>query len=68
MTSNNEDFIIFLHKVVQADIDNESEVEGETAQQRKMRVRQERYGGLNKINKFSLSHIEWIEEQMPELL
>ena len=32
MTSNSEDFIIFLHKVVQADLDNESEVEGETAQ------------------------------------
>lgn len=68
MTSNSEDFIIFLHKVVQADLDNESEVEGETAQQRKMRIRKERYGGVNKINKFSLSHIEWLEEQMPELL
>ena len=38
-TSNSEDFIIFLHNVVQADLDNESEVEGETAQQCKMRIR-----------------------------
>lgn len=63
MTSNSEDFIIFLHKVVQADLANESEVEGETAKQRQMRVRKEKgYDKLTKINKFSISHLEWLEE------
>jgi len=65
--SNSEDFIIFLSDVVRADLADESEVEGETAKQRQMRIKKEKYGGVKKINKFSISHIEWLEEQMPEL-
>jgi hypothetical protein len=45
-TSNSEDFIIFLTKVVQADLADESEVEGETAKQRQMRIKKEKYGGI----------------------
>lgn len=66
--SNSSDFVIFLHNVVEADLADESEIEGETAKQRQRRVKKERYGSLTKINKFSISHIEWLEEQMPELL
>ena len=65
--SNSEDFVIFLSDVVRADLADESEVEGETAKQRQMRIKKEKYGGVKKINKFSISHIEWLEEQMPEL-
>jgi hypothetical protein len=54
--------------VVEADLANESEVEGETAEERLKRIKKERYGNLTKINKFSISHIEWLEDQMPELL
>ena len=60
--SNSSDFIIFLHNVVEADLAIEDEVEGETAKQRAMRIKKEKYGGITNINKFSISYIEWLED------
>ena len=65
--SNSCDLIIFLHLVVKADLANESEVEGEDARTRQLRIKKSRYGKLTNINKFSISHIEWLEEAMPQV-
>ena len=65
--SNSEDFIIFLHAVVRADLANESEVEGESDGARRRRVQKARYGTVTNINKFSMTHIEWLSDAMPQL-
>jgi len=67
MVSNSDDFVIFLHLVVKADLENESEVEGEDAAARQLRVKRAKYGKMTNINKFSLTHIEWLAEAMPKM-
>ena len=62
-----DDFIMFLKAVVKADLDNESEVEGETRSARHLRIKKEKYGNLQSSNKFSLTHLEWLAETMPQL-
>ena len=65
--SNSDDFIIFLHAVVRADLANESEVDGESDGARRRRVQKTRYGKMTNINKFSMTHVEWLEDAMPKL-
>jgi hypothetical protein len=65
--SNAHDFVIFLHLAVKADLANESEVEGEDAFARQKRIKQSRYGKLTNINRFSMSHIEWLDDAMPNM-
>lgn len=66
--SNSSDFAIFLHSVVKADLEKEEEVEGEGEQARKQRIAKEKYGDIGNINKFSISHIEWLADEMPGLI
>ena len=70
--SISNEFDNFLLEVVEADIGQESEVEGETAKNRRQRVMKDKYGERNTFYsskiKFSISHIEWLEEEMPHLL
>lgn len=65
--SRSDDFVIFLHAVVRADLANESEVEGESQGARQVRVKKERYGNLTNINRFSLTHIEWLADALPSM-
>lgn len=66
--SNSSDFILFLHNVIKADLENEDSVKGEGDQARKQRIKKEKYGGIVNINRFSISHIEWLADQMPSLI
>tara|TARA_B110000285_G_C14913298_1_gene508989 strand:+ start:606 stop:830 length:225 start_codon:yes stop_codon:yes gene_type:complete len=66
--SNSSDFCRFLNDVIKADMENEDSVKGEGDQTRKHRIKKEKYGGIVNINRFSISHIEWLADQMPELI
>ena len=64
------DFVIWLHKMIKADVRQqaeEDEVKGETEAARARRLLREEFSGLTNINKFSIAYIEWLEEEMPDL-
>ena len=55
--------MLFLMNVAKIDAEIESVPEGDTQtmDQRKAKFMKEKYGTLTKVNKFSLSRIEWID-------